>query len=159
MSETIIREWHFLLYSILTGIGFAYLYDNIRLLRRLWRHKRWLVDIEDILYWTFCFFASFYLLYYGNNGVVRFFAVLGAAIGMIFYSRTMGRIYVKSLYRLIMLLLSPYRFVKIRLTRLRNQLKIKMRDLLRAKRGEGEDNATEPCKREKGKAGISAQKK
>lgn len=159
MSETIIREWYFLLYSILTGFCFAYLYDNIRLLRRLWKHKRWLVDMEDILYWIFCFLASFYLLYYGNNGVVRFFAVLGAAIGMFFYSRTVGRIYVKSLYRLIMLLLSPYRFLKIRLTRLRNHLKIKMRDLLRAKRGEGEDNAAEPCKREKGKACISAQKK
>ena len=159
MSGTIIREWYFLLYSIVTGFGFAYLYDNIRLLRRIWRHKRWLVDMEDILYWGICFCVSFYLLYYGNNGVVRFFAVLGAAIGMFFYSKTIGRIYVKSLYRIIMLLLSPYRFLKIRLTRVKNHFKIRMRDCVRAKRGEGEDNATEPCKREKGKACISAQKK
>ena len=77
MSGTIIWEWYFLLYSIITGVGFAYIYDNIRLFRRIFRHKRWLVDIEDILYWVVCFFVSFYLLYYGNHGVVRFFAVIG----------------------------------------------------------------------------------
>lgn len=159
MSGMIIREWYFLLYSVLTGFSFAFLYDQIRLLRRLCKHHRWMVDAEDILYWTICFFASFYLLYYGNNGVVRFCAVLGAAIGMFLYSKTVGRIYVKSLYRFIMLLLSPYRFLKIRLTRIRNHFKIKIRDLLRAKQGEGEKNATEPCKREKDKACISAQKK
>lgn len=84
MSETIIREWYFLLCSMLAGIFFAFVYDQIRLLRRLWRHGRMLVDVEDILYWIFCFLVSFYLLYYGNYGVVRFVAVLGAALGMFF---------------------------------------------------------------------------
>ncbi len=157
MSGTIIREWYFMLYSVLTGIVFAYLYDHIRLFRRLMKHKRWLVDAEDILYWMFCFFASFSLLYYGNNGVVRFFAVLGAALGMFLYSKTIGRIYVKSLYRLIMLLLSPYRFVKLRLTRMANHFKIKMSDFQKTKRREEEHDATKPCKKEK--ACISAQKK
>lgn len=159
MSETIIREWYFLLYSILTGFCFAFVYDHIRLFRHLHKHKRWLVDVEDILFWTVCFFASFYLLYYGNNGVVRFFAVLGAAIGMFLYSKTIGRLYVKGLYRLIMLLLSPYRFLKIRLTRIGNHFKIILREFMRAKRGEGDKNATEPCKGEGVKACISAQKK
>lgn len=158
MSGTIIREWYFLLYSILTGFCFAFLYDNIRLLRRLFRHKRWLVDTEDILYWTVCFFSSFYLLYYGNHGVVRFFAVLGAAIGMYLYSQSAGRLYVKGLYRLIMLLLSPYRFAKMRLTRIKNHLTIKIGDFVRAKHGEGEKDAAEKNGK-KAKACISAQKK
>ena len=159
MSEMIIREWYFLLYSMLAGIFFAFVYDQIRLLRRLWRHSRLLTDVEDILYWMFCFFASFYFLYYGNHGVVRFFAVLGAAIGMLFYRRTIGRIYVKSLYCVIMFLLAPYRFVKIRLTRIRNHFTIKMRDLMRAKRGEGEKHAAKPCKTKKREACISAKQK
>ena len=102
MSGTIIWEWYFLLYSIITGVGFAYIYDNIRLFRRIFKHKRWLVDIEDILYWVVCFFVSFYLLYYGNHGVVRFFAVIGAGTGMYLYAKTIGKLYVKSLYCLIM---------------------------------------------------------
>ena len=159
MSETIIREWYFLLCSLLAGFFFAFIYDQIRLLRCLWRHVRLLVDVEDILYWGFCFCVSFSLLYYGNHGVVRYFAVMGAAAGMFFYSRTVGRVYVKSLYRLIVWLLAPYRFVKIRLTHIRNHFTIKMRDLLRAKRGEGENDAAKPCETKKGEACISAHKK
>lgn len=159
MSETIVREWYFLLCSLLTGYFFTFVYDQIRLLRCLWRHARWLVDVEDICFWVFCFFISFSLLYYGNNGVVRYFSVLGAAVGMFFYSRTLGKVYVKSLYRFIVWLLAPYRFVKIRLTRIRNHFTIKMRDLLRAKRGEGENYAAKPCKTKEDKACISAQKK
>ncbi len=158
MSATIIREWHFLLYSILTGVCFAYVYDNIRLLRRLIRHKSWLVNAEDFLFWVLCFFSSFYLLYYGNNGVIRFVAVLGAAIGMYLYGRTIGQLYVKGLYRLIMIVLSPYRFLKIRLTRIKNHLTIKLRDYVRAKRGEGEKHAADK-KQKKAKACISSQKK
>lgn len=158
MSETIIREWYFLLCSLLVGFFFAFIYDQIRLLRCLWRHVRLLVDVEDILYWGFCFCVSFSLLYYGNHGVVRFFAVLGAATGMFFYSKTVGRIYVKGLYHIIMLLLAPYRFMKMRLTRIKNHFTIKMRDIMRAKRGEGEKNATNPCKTKKGKTCIPAQK-
>ena len=50
----------------------AFAYDVLRLFRRLVRHGRFAVDIEDILYWTICFLLSFTLLYYGNNGVIRF---------------------------------------------------------------------------------------
>lgn len=159
MSETIIREWYFLLCSMLAGIFFAFVYDQIRLLRRLWRHGRMLVDVEDILYWIFCFLVSFYLLYYGNYGVVRFVAVLGATLGMFFYSKTVGRVYVKGLYCIIMYLLAPYRFMKMMLTRIRNHFTIKMRDLMRAKRGEGEKHAAKPCKTKKREACISAKQK
>lgn len=153
MSATIIREWYFLLYAILTGFFFAFVYDNIRLLRKLFRHKRWMIDFEDMLFWLMCFLVSFSLLYYGNAGVVRFFAVLGAGAGMYLYCRTIGRFYVKVLYRLIMLLLSPYRFMKIRLTHVKNHFTIKLREFVRVKYGKGDKDA------KKAKACISAQKK
>lgn len=79
----------------------AFAYDLLRLFRRLVRHGRLAVDLEDLLYWTLCFLASFTLLYYGNNGVIRFVAVLGAALGMLVYSLSMGRIFVKFSYFLI----------------------------------------------------------
>lgn len=95
MSKTIISEWHFWTASIAAGICMAFVYDLLRLFRRLVRHARFAVDIEDILYWTACFFSSFALLYYGNNGVIRFAAVLGAAAGMVIYAVTVGRFFVR----------------------------------------------------------------
>ena len=95
MSREIVREWHFWLASIMTGVFMAFTYDLLRLFRRLVRHARIIVDLEDILYWTACFGLSFTLLYYGNNAVIRFAAVLGAAVGMLFYELTAGRYFVK----------------------------------------------------------------
>lgn len=95
MSGEIVREWHFWLASIAAGAFLAFAYDVIRLLRRLVRHGRFAVDLEDILYWTSCFGLSFTLLYYGNNGVIRFAAVLGAAVGMFVYAFTVGRFFVR----------------------------------------------------------------
>lgn len=95
MSANIIREWHFWLASIAAGACMAFAYDLLRLFRRLVRHGRFAVDLEDILYWAACFVASFSLLYYGNNGVIRFAAVFGAAAGMFAYVVTLGRFFVK----------------------------------------------------------------
>lgn len=101
MSEAIIADLDLWLASIATGVGMAFAYDVLRLFRRLVRHGRFAVDVEDLLYWTICFFVSFVLLYYGNNGVIRFVAVFGAALGMLFYVVTVGRIFVKVGYFLI----------------------------------------------------------
>lgn len=95
MSGEIVREWHFWLASIAAGTCMAFTYDVLRLLRRLVRHNRFAVDLEDILYWTACFLLSFTMLYYGNNGVIRFAAVLGAAVGMFLYMITVGRFFVR----------------------------------------------------------------
>lgn len=101
MSGEIVREWNFWVVSMITGGCMAFAYDVLRLFRRLVRHGRFAVDIEDILYWTICFLLSFTLLYYGNNGVIRFAAVFGAAIGMLLYAVTVGRFFVKVSYWLI----------------------------------------------------------
>ncbi|MDE5699226.1 MAG: spore cortex biosynthesis protein YabQ [Lachnospiraceae bacterium] len=101
MSGEIVKEWHFWLVSVATGAFLAFAYDVIRLFRRLIRHGRFAVDLEDILYWTACFGLSFTLLYYGNNGVIRFAAVLGAAVGMLVYAVTVGRFFVKVTFFMI----------------------------------------------------------
>lgn len=101
MSGEIVKEWHFWLASIITGVFMAFAYDVLRLIRRIVRHGRIAVDLEDILYWTACFGLSFTLLYYGNNGVIRFAAVFGAAVGMLIYAMTMGRFFVKTSFMLI----------------------------------------------------------
>lgn len=102
-----------------------------------------MVNLEDLLYWTWCFCVSFVLLYYGNHGMIRAFAVAGAALGMFLYSMTLGRIYVKWGYILISKVLAPFRtlgrFVKNRLTHAVNHSTIKIRacmQVIHRKRGE-----------------------
>ncbi len=101
MSENIISDLDLWLGSAAAGFCMAAAYDILRLWRRIVRHGRFAVDLEDLLYWTACFFASFALLHYANNGIVRFAAVLGAAAGMALYIVTIGRVFVPCGYFLI----------------------------------------------------------
>lgn len=61
MSGTIITEWHFWMASIITGVIMTFAYDILRLLRRIIRHNRFFVDMEDLLFWAACFFYQLYV--------------------------------------------------------------------------------------------------
>ena len=85
MSQDILVELNFLLHSFLLGIAVTAVYDVFLILRRLVKHSLLLISLEDLLFWIGCAIGVFMMLYEENNGILRWFAVLGAAIGMILY--------------------------------------------------------------------------
>ncbi|MCM1561824.1 MAG: spore cortex biosynthesis protein YabQ, partial [Butyrivibrio sp.] len=88
MSQDIVQEVVFFLHSILIGLVITFAYDWILMFRSLFTHGRFLMSMEDFLYWFACGIGVFYMLYKENNGVLRWFAVMGAALGMLFYKWT-----------------------------------------------------------------------
>ena len=88
MSQDIVQEIIFFLHSILMGLVITFAYDWILVFRKLFTHGRFLISLEDLLYWFVCGIGVFYMLYKENNGVLRWFAVVGAALGMLFYKLT-----------------------------------------------------------------------
>lgn len=79
------QELTFFAHSVLMGLVITFVYDWIRVLRRLFRHGTVLTSLEDLFFWLVCGLAVFYMLYRENNGTLRWFAVAGATIGMFFY--------------------------------------------------------------------------
>lgn len=90
MSESIIRDNYFLLYSLILGVCVTILYDILRIFRRVIKHKDALVSIEDLLYWIVVAISVFYVMHTESNGSLRWFAILGAAIGMGIYKKTLS---------------------------------------------------------------------
>ncbi len=85
MSQDIVQEITFFLHSILVGLVITFVYDWILILRKLVKHGTILVSIEDSVFWLACGIGVFYMLYRENNGILRWFAVVGATLGMLFY--------------------------------------------------------------------------
>ncbi len=85
MSREIVQELTFFTHSVLMGLVITFIYDWIRVLRRLFKHGTVLMSVEDLLFWLACGIGVFYMLYRENDGTLRWFAILGAAIGMFFY--------------------------------------------------------------------------
>ena len=85
MSQDSVQEVTFFLHSIFMGFIITFAYDWLLVFRKLFRHGRILISLEDLIYWFLCGISVFYMLYKENSGVLRWFAVMGAALGMLFY--------------------------------------------------------------------------
>ena len=85
MSQDIVQEAVFFLHSILMGLVITFAYDWVLIFRKLFTHGRFFMSVEDFVYWFACGIGVFYMLYRENNGILRLFAVVGAALGMLAY--------------------------------------------------------------------------
>lgn len=91
MSGSIQNEMVLFGSAVLLGAALMFLYDVIRICRRILPRGIIWVSIEDVIYWIVFGAAVFILLYRENDGAVRGFIVGGIAIGLFLYYRLLGR--------------------------------------------------------------------
>ncbi len=90
MSGQIVEEGRFLLYCFLSGICITVVYDCLRIFRRVKRHGTAWIAFEDLIFWIGAALFLFYMLYKTNNGIIRWFSIAGAAVGMLVYKYVIG---------------------------------------------------------------------
>lgn len=91
VSESILKEADILLMSLFMGLILIFVYDLLRIIRRIIPHGKWWIAIEDILFWLGCAVAVFAMLFRVNDGYVRGFSIGGVVIGMLFYNFLLSR--------------------------------------------------------------------
>ena len=127
MSENV-----FLAHSFLLGLWITFLYDILRILRRVFAHSTGMVSLEDLAFWIYCAGKVFLLMFHESNGNLRWFAVMGALTGMYLYHKAVSPFFVKYTALCINTLLHPLRkilkrtemWLKKKLTSLWKMLKI-----------------------------------
>lgn len=105
LSESIYHEIRFILYSFALGMIITFVYDNIRVARRVLKHNTFLISLEDFLFWIGVALSIFLLQHRENQGIFRWFSVAGALGGMLLYRGTISRFYVKKMTVLLRKLL------------------------------------------------------
>lgn len=85
----------FLLHALLMGIFITFVYDLLRIFRRVVPHASFFVSLEDLVFWVYCGAEVFLLMYRESDGSLRWFAVLGALFGMFLYKKLVSRLFVK----------------------------------------------------------------
>lgn len=91
MSHMVIWETGYLGACFMLGLSLMLLYDILRVVRILLPHCGFFVGVEDILYWLAVSAASFLMLYKGNDGIVRWYAVAAIALGMMLFNIGISR--------------------------------------------------------------------
>ncbi|MEG6617183.1 spore cortex biosynthesis protein YabQ [Peptococcaceae bacterium 1198_IL3148] len=77
--------------TIIIGVLAGLLFDLYRVIAQLFNLKKWGLMIGDILYWLILTPVVFIILLWGNGGEVRFYVVIGLAIGAILYLQLLSQ--------------------------------------------------------------------
>lgn len=94
MSELVTTEFALFLHAIEFGIKMAFLYDLLRIFRRVVGHNRFAEAFEDLLYWLWAALQIYLLLFEYHNGALRFYMILGACFGIFLYTVSLGNLFV-----------------------------------------------------------------
>lgn len=86
VSTEILKEADVLLAAFLMGALLLFVYDLLRIVRKIVPHKMWLVGAEDLLFWIGSALALFAMLYRENSGYIRGFVIGGVLVGMLLYN-------------------------------------------------------------------------
>lgn len=86
VSAEILREADVLLAAFGTGALLLFVYDLLRIIRKILPHKMWLVGAEDLIFWIGSAIVLFAMLYRENSGYIRGFVIGGVLVGMLLYN-------------------------------------------------------------------------
>ncbi len=128
----------FLLYALVMGIFITFLYDILRIVRRVFPHGNFLVSLEDLCFWIYCAVEVFLLMYRFSDGMLRWFAVLGALSGMFLYRKLVSPVFVKYASmalgkvkeisgRVLGILFKPFGFLLRQIRHALRRMKVRMR--------------------------------
>ena len=95
INDEIINEIRLFANSVVLGAGLTFVYDGWLICRKVFKHTTFWVSVEDLLFWFGTALVVFLVLQKENNGVLRWFFVVGAAVGMLLYKNSISRFYVK----------------------------------------------------------------
>lgn len=95
MSGYMQQELLFAAKTFLAGVFMAALYDLLRIFRNIAAHSPLLTGVEDILYWCASGIYLFYVIYQGNDGVIRIYALFSIGLGAFLYHTGPSTVMVK----------------------------------------------------------------
>ncbi len=108
------------------GVYIPFLYDWLRIFRRVIPHGSLWVSLEDFVFWIYCAAEVFLLMQRESQGTLRWFAIFGAAVGIWLYERLVGRYLVRLLSRFLSKI---WKRIKNKLTYFKNMLKMTVKKL------------------------------
>lgn len=128
MSD-ILLELRFFAVSIICGIMLMFIYDIIRIFRRIINHNNLFISIEDVIFWIISAFIIFIVMYFQNSGIIRSFSIIAMIFGMILYNKTISKYFVNYISliinKIIHIILLPFIFLKKIIKKIKDKLKDK----------------------------------
>lgn len=106
MSEVILAEFETVGTAIVSGAFITFVYDLLRIFRRVLPHGNVWIGVEDFFFWIWTTFWIFSVLYRENDGSLRFYTILAMVLGMVVYHRSVSDFFVNLIAKILKKLLA-----------------------------------------------------
>lgn len=127
MSQVILGELRIVGVAFLGGAMITFVYDLLRIFRRVISHGNLWIGVEDFVFWIWTALWIFSVLYRENDGNLRMYTIFAMVLGMICYHRTLSDPFVKItgkiLNKLLGIIFYPLKMLKISIIFLGKKLK------------------------------------
>ena len=94
MSQVILKEIQTVGTAFVSGAFITFVYDLLRIFRRVISHGNAWIGVEDCFFWIWTSLWIFSVLYRENDGSLRFYTILAMVLGMIIYNRSISEFFV-----------------------------------------------------------------
>ena len=101
MTAAISDQTQTFLFSCLLGVSFGLLYDLFRITRLAFKLPRWIILLEDLIFFGLCAVFTFLFLLETGDGRLRWYVLAGELLGAILYWATVGALVMRAATRLI----------------------------------------------------------
>lgn len=91
MNTAILSEVQFFLTSFFWGAFLFLIYDCLLISRNIIKQHRVIIAVEDILFWAIAGFYIFRMIYQLNHGTIRWYSIVGIALGMYMYNGLLSK--------------------------------------------------------------------
>lgn len=91
MSDSVMVELYIFCMSIMLGIIMSFVYDIIRVFRKVITRGTVIVAIEDIVVMFVAAIITFNMIYKNNNGIIRSYIIIGILLGITLYLVSISR--------------------------------------------------------------------
>lgn len=105
-------QFYTMLAMIAMGSIFGASLDTYNRFLQRGKRKKWIVFINDVMFWLIQGLAIFYILFLVNYGEIRFYIFIALVCGFAAYQALMKNIYVKLLEAIINAIIAIYQFIQ-----------------------------------------------
>ncbi|MCD7826559.1 MAG: spore cortex biosynthesis protein YabQ [Clostridiaceae bacterium] len=91
MTEIIMGQVRFVIFSACLGMLLMAGYDVVRFLRWMFPQGKWLVAIGDLLFWCVMSIPAYAVFFIYNDGAIRWYGVLAVLSGGLLYEYGISR--------------------------------------------------------------------
>lgn len=106
MNMSTANQAYIFLIAVYGGLIIGVIYDIFRVVRSITQSGKWFTAVIDFVFWVLVAFLLFYMLFKVNGGQIRFYTLIGIALGWSLYRLTIGALVVKTLLKIYEVILA-----------------------------------------------------